>query len=24
MDLGVFVSISSHIRYISVTHDISY
>jgi len=24
MDLGFFVSISSHIRYISVTHDISY
>jgi len=23
MDLGVFVSISSHIRYISVIHDIS-
>jgi len=24
MDLGVFVSISYHIRYISVTHDLSY
>jgi len=24
MDLGVFVSISSHIRHILVTYDISY